>query len=246
MVVGLWAGIEDLEHADAPNAEEAMRIASWLLWHLSGQKYPGLTCTTEDYVCRPCGGCITEQAIQTGCECGQPTLYRFSSVTGERVDAPSSFSAPRLWLRHRPVRRIVKIMKNGYEIDPDSYDLYDYSFLAGPACCPGQCPDFCDTCITYEYGTMPPLAGQNAARVLANEFVNAVEDPSECKLPERVTSISRQGVSMTLLDPQDFLENGRTGLYAVDLFLKTANPTGALARARVFSPDRPRARHAIR
>jgi hypothetical protein len=43
------------------------------------------------------------------------------------------------------------------------------------------------------------------------------------------------------LDPQDFLADGRTGIYAVDLFLKTHNPAQAVRPARVFTPDRPRA-----
>jgi hypothetical protein len=61
-------------------------------------------------------------------------------------------------------------------------------------------------------------------------------------LPQRVTSISRQGVSYTLLDSQDFIEELKTGIYAVDLFLKSVNPDKARARSRVFSPDVPRAR----
>jgi hypothetical protein len=34
----------------------------------------------------------------------------------------------------------------------------------------------------------------------------------------------------------------RTGVYAVDLFLKSVNPDGAKRRSKVFSPDVPRAR----
>ena len=63
----------------------------------------------------------------------------------------------------------------------------------------------------------------------------------DCSLPERVTSVSRQGMSWTLLDPQDFLESGRTGIYEIDLMLASLNPARALARPRVFSPDLPRA-----
>jgi hypothetical protein len=83
--------------------------------------------------------------------------------------------------------------------------------------------------------------GQMAARTLAIEFCKmwAGED---CELPQRVTSISRQGVSYTILDPQDFVQEGRTGLYMVDMFLKSVNPDKARNRARVFSPDTSRAR----
>ena len=96
--------------------------------------------------------------------------------------------------------------------------------------------------VTYTYGTPPPTAGRAAARVLATELVKLYEDDDTCALPQRVTSISRQGVSYTLLDNQDFIDELKTGIYAIDLFLKTANPDKARARARVFSPDQPRAR----
>ena len=64
-------------------------------------------------------------------------------------------------------------------------------------------------------------------------------------MPQRVTSISRQGVSYTVLDNQDFIDELRTGLYVVDLFLKSTNPDKARAKARVFSPDVPRARRHV-
>jgi hypothetical protein len=74
------------------------------------------------------------------------------------------------------------------------------------------------------------------------EFAKLWAGDEDCALPQRVTSISRQGVSYTLLDSQDFIDDVRTGLYAVDLFLKTVNPDKARAKSRVFSPDVPRAR----
>jgi hypothetical protein len=81
-----------------------------------------------------------------------------------------------------------------------------------------------------------------AARTLAIEFAKLWSDDETCALPQRVTSISRQGVSYTLLDSQDFIQEIRTGVYAVDLFLKTSNPDGARVKSRVFSVDTPRAR----
>jgi hypothetical protein len=77
--------------------------------------------------------------------------------------------------------------------------------------------------------------------VFAIELIKLWEG-DDCALPDRVTSVSRQGVSYTILDNQDFLENFRTGIYVIDLFLKTANPAKALAPSKVFSPDIPRAR----
>ena len=84
--------------------------------------------------------------------------------------------------------------------------------------------------------------GRAAARLFAVELVKYYEGDETCALPQRVTSVNRQGVSYTILDQQSFIDDGKTGLYTIDLFLKTANPDKARARARVFSPDTPRAR----
>jgi hypothetical protein len=81
-----------------------------------------------------------------------------------------------------------------------------------------------------------------AARVLALEFAKLWAGDEDCALPQRITSVSRQGVSYTILDQQDFLDELKTGLYVVDLFLKSVNPDKARAKARVFSVDVPRGR----
>jgi hypothetical protein len=86
------------------------------------------------------------------------------------------------------------------------------------------------------------MAGRMAARVLALEFAKLWAGDEDCALPQRITSVSRQGVSYTILDQQDFLDELKTGLYVVDLFLKSVNPDKARAKARVFSVDVPRGR----
>jgi hypothetical protein len=81
-----------------------------------------------------------------------------------------------------------------------------------------------------------------AARTLAIEFIKLWSDDDTCALPQRVTSVARQGVSYTILDQQDFIQEMRTGMYVIDLFIKTVNPDGARRKSKVFSPDQPRAR----
>jgi hypothetical protein len=98
-----------------------------------------------------------------------------------------------------------------------------------------QTPEYVDVTYTAGVDTIPPPV-MAAIDTLACEMDKA--DAGEaCSLPQRVTSVSRQGVSWTILDPQDFLTEGRTGLYAVDLVLSAYNRSSARARARVFSPE---------
>jgi hypothetical protein len=87
-----------------------------------------------------------------------------------------------------------------------------------------------------------PIAGKMAARKLAIEFARLWSGDESCELPQRVTSVSRQGVSYTILDNQEFIDELRTGLYEIDLFLKVANPDNARRKSKVFSVDTPRAR----
>lgn len=95
-----------------------------------------------------------------------------------------------------------------------------------------------DITVDYTYGSAPPIDIQRAINQLAQQFAFAeVCDWENCKLPERVTSVSREGISYTLIDPQDFLDQGRTGLYFVDLVINAYVPTKA--RSRVMSPELP-------
>lgn len=91
--------------------------------------------------------------------------------------------------------------------------------------------------VDYKYGLDKlPSSVERAHATLTDELTKAYAG-KPCRLPERITSVSRQGVSWTMIDPYDFLDNGRTGLYEVDSVLSHYNRGGAKARARTFSPD---------
>lgn len=88
--------------------------------------------------------------------------------------------------------------------------------------------------VTYVYGSRPPVDMQKAINQLAVELDNAFAG-RDCALPDRVTSVSREGVSWTIIDPQQFLDQGRTGLYFPDLVLSSL--PARKARPRAFSPE---------
>ena len=123
-----------------------------------------------------------------------------------------------IYLRGRPVRTIHAVynVRTGEALDPSTYSAWDRAFVKFG----GPLSEDIDT--DYSYG----WSGR--------------ED--ECTLPERVTSVTRQNVSWTLLDNQDFIDELKTGIYTVDLFLKSVNPDKARQRAKVFSVDMIRGR----
>ena len=248
MSSNLWTNVEDLgsTYADSDYAYDAVKTASYLLWGMSGRKYSGTTTVTERYVSifdpylRAGASILTySPALIDGdvqnLRLGGSGLYGDDDYLGDGTS-----SNTRIRLRGRKVVKIHTVRDiDGNIIDPSQYYLVEHSTLLAA---PGATWTPSNVEVTYTYGTPPPTAGKNAARMLAIELVKLYEGDDTCALPQRVTSISRQGISYTVLDNQDFIDDLRTGLYAVDLFLKTTNPDKARARARVFSPDVPKAR----
>ena len=93
--------------------------------------------------------------------------------------------------------------------------------------------------VRYTYGSPPPAPVAKAIDDLAREMEKALKGDRACKLPERVTSITREGMTMALIDPQDFLDKGRTGLPQVDMVLSAHNPGGTRRRAKVVGRATP-------
>ncbi|NBR23207.1 MAG: hypothetical protein EBU08_05390, partial [Micrococcales bacterium] len=243
----LWVSVEELDsYADHEYAYEAVKVASQLLWSMSGRKFGGITTVTEKYVC-------ASRAYRLG---ASSRNYTPELVGGDMYNIPfdefddyaelttdGMSPSTRLRLRGRPVIKIDAVRdRTGTIVDPSNYYLVDHSTLqarSGTAWAP------CNIEVTYTYGSPPPATGKAAARTLATEFIKLWSGNDDCALPQRITAISRQGVSYTVLDNQDFIDELRTGLYVVDLFLKSSNPDKARAKARVFSPDVPRARRHV-
>lgn len=234
MSTGLWVTVRDLgpEWESSDYAAEAVKAASYIMWALSGRKYTGVNTVTERYV-------RFAPLINT-------RLIQEAAIVNSRINKALSIVEPwvsaetRIRLRGQPVQEVVTIRNiNGGIVPEDSYYIVDHSvvqFAEGALIVPA------DIEISYTYGAQPPVLGKMAARRVAIEFVKLWEGDTDCALPQRVTSVTRQGVTYTVLDSQDFLAEMRMGIYEIDLFLKAVNPNKAQKRSKVFSPDIPKAR----
>jgi len=241
-MTNLWVSTSDLgSYSDSEFSYDAAKVASQLLFQLSGRKYSGATTVTERYVCATRGhnyglarGTTTAALVNGDVQNIPLTAYDFYETASDGITTGS-----RLRLRGKPVTKVHAIRDHlGEIINPNYYYLSDHSVIQPVRGVPWR-P--CNVEVTYTYGVEAPAMGKMAARMLAIEFCK-MWSGEDCELPQRVTSIARQGVSYTILDPQEFVAQGRTGIYFVDLFLKSVNPDGAKNRARVFSPDLARAR----
>lgn len=248
-----WAELADLpdncaEYGAATDVlEDALVIASDVLFELSGERFPG---HCQDTI-RPCGTYLPNFSAPWSTS-GLVDRHYWGDVCG--CDRSTRCGCNRLRevrLHGRPVATIRQVKIDGEVLDPAFYRLDDWRYLVrlpdgdgsnpGWPCC--QRLDLASTEaetfeVTYTYGQPPPPAGVWAASELACQLA-AARDPGndKCKLPDNVTSVVRQGVAVTMLTLRDFLSQRQTGLYMVDLFLAAYNPGGNQRRATVISPD---------
>lgn len=222
-------------NVDSALLDEAIQVASDVLYELSGRRFPG-TCEETIRPCRKprCRGS------------GDPTLCSCGGVS-------------EVLLRGSPVTEVLEVKVDGDVLPASEYRIDEHRWLvrlpdssgtrhAWPCCQDVYLDDSEDNTfsVSYEFGQDPPPAGRMAASRLACELILACDPAaaSKCRLPKRVTSVTRQGVSMTTLDPFDFLDKGQIGIYEADLFIQAYNP-GRGRAASVWSPDTsPRGRRA--
>jgi hypothetical protein len=226
-MIGAWTTVDRLYDPDAEDAKDAVQSASYILWALTGRKYSGVHQVTETYC---------QDSRRYGAEVVPALLHGDVYNTCGTCGGCGHI----LRLRGAPVLNVLSVAAMDAPVALSSIEVVDdIGIAAATGTCWGGCGD---VTVTYQYGSLPPAAGVAAATELANQLLWSKTDDDRCALPARVTSVSRQGMSWTLLDPQDFLAEGRTGIYQVDLFIKAVNPDGARKRPRVFSPDIARGR----
>lgn len=146
-----------------------------------------------------------------------------------------------------PVGGVVSVVVDGITLPPTSYRVDNGNRLVRlngeqwPACQDQSLPANAVGAfvVTYYRGSAPSTMTKHAAGLLAAEFYQACAG-SDCRLPDNVTSIARQGVSYEL-EPSDF-PDGVTGIRAVDALIRIYNPHKRKGVTRIASPDAPIAR----
>lgn len=237
-----WATAEDVPAAvratldvtdDELNAK--LLIASEILWALSGRTWYGGGCE-ESVILRsqpppPGTGAWPYSNSWGWCEC-----WSASSWPGHPGAWPGQHYAPvSVRLPRSPITAVTAVT-----IDGDAFTGYTLRRSGWLERTDGNPWNVCGeaTEITYTFGEPPPAGGRDSAVELGVEMVRAALGV-DCRLPERVTNVTRQGVSMTVMDPAEFLEKGKVGLPGVDLWLSAVNPKAVAQSAFVWSPDIP-------
>ena len=231
-----WATESDLPDTrpDLPPPttwDELLLAASEILWALSGRQWSG---TPEEGGCEASATLVRDQGSCVGWYLGwAPMIYGAVPM----VAAPAARQQQAMKLPHDEVTEVVSMTVG--EEPFTSYrrmgswlwrtDHHGWNEFAD------------DVVVTYRWGVAPPEGGKRSVIAYALELGKAIVGDSSCRLPKRVTTITRQGVSMTLIDPQRYLDNGKLGIPDIDQWLAAVNPQAQPERGSVWSPDVPRA-----
>lgn len=203
----LWANPTDLltmwDHdfpaATEEDAQLALAEATWVLWSLTHYRFHGVQCWSEDYRVAP---------GQTRLELAQWPVEEVFALSNLDMCAASGSAIE--------VTDWCHIGNGVVRLQPTS-NFYTL---------PNPCGASRSVRVVFRTANNLPFGTERAVLNMADQFYRAVTGRPGCKLPERVTSVTRQGVSWTVLDPMDFLTKGMTGVGTVDLWLASANGRG--------------------
>lgn len=247
VLCGPWATPDDIPAAVKAEIgitdqqwEAPLMRASEILWALSGRRWYGRGCT-ETAVLRslpPRSGTQTWPYEKSwgACDCWSGATwingYPIAPFLGAWLHKPGVF-AVRLPRHHVTVDAVT--------VDGVPFTSYTYTRSGWLERLDGRTWDVCsgNTVVTYRHGEPPPAGGRDSAVLLAIELARDLYGTGKCRLPKRITSVTRQGVTMDFLDSMDVLERGGTGIASIDLWLRAFNPEAVPQQAWVWSPDIP-------
>lgn len=246
-----WCELSDLACDVTPDddAETWIEIASDVLFDLTGRRWPGICQDTIRPSCQPMERCPSPvPGARLGvelvsCSCRFRGAYGLGGATWFRLPG-------------RPVVEIVSVTIDGAVVDPADYHVVDGRDLVSieradgtrqiwPCCQDLGRPVTAEHTwqIEYRWGTTVPVAGSKMAAILACELIRSTrpENPdgsTDCRLPSRVTSITRQGVTMARETISQAFQEGRTGIPEIDLWLSSLRVGARRRRASVAVPGR--------
>lgn len=229
----------------------SIAFATAILFRLSGRQFPG-ECERTLWPCKGSNcGCCGDWAGGDWWWTFQPyPAWPVPNGAGDgfvnlgRCDRACSLNCVKL---PATINEIVDVTVDGVTLDPSDYKIDAYRRLCrvdgGSWPCTndltGEPGDPGVWTITYNYGKPVPDDGRYAASLFACELARARCGADSC-LPQRIKSISRQDVDVDFwtMDPMEFLEQGKVGIYEVDLWIGSVNPSHIKRRARLHRPDR--------
>lgn len=198
---------------------------TWLLWRLTGERFHGAQSLVEDYDLRYGNSCLLDLSKWP---VDEVTLVEMVDICDTTLPLTGSGTEVTDWCKERDS---IRLCCSGTSAPLSGFDPWYYGSAYGTSMC---CSDSQFVRVRYTTKNNLPPGAERAARRLGIEYVKALNG-KPCSLPERITTVTRQGATWTVLDPQDFLARGLLGFAAADQWISAANGKGW---ARIVDPMR--------
>lgn len=199
--------------------DAAADLASQLIWSLSGYRV-GVCDYTEAFRPALIGTCV------------YPYKDRHGNWRNGRLG-----DCCRVLLSNRPVQSITEVIDGGVVLDDVQWALEGSWLRRRGGCWATSLPcDDPELIVAYQAGVPFPAGTGAAVGEVACEYLEALRGGT-CRLPSRATSITRQGVTVTLDTAADFVGRQRIGLPITDAWLESVVGSGPRVASRVYSPD---------
>lgn len=227
----------------------AAEYGAFTVWAATGRRF-GLCARTI----RPCGRQCTDCANGYFWSEGMWVPYVFNGIwrncwCGSALGCCTCEPSCQVWLPG-PVASIpaTGITQDGAVVPVDAWRVDNGQWLVrtDDECWP-DCQDYDADMgtntftVTYFQGLPVPTVLQRAAGELACEWAKSCLG-QPCRLPQRIQSISRQGVTISMVDVDSLLARGLTGIQTVDQVIAMFNPYGLKSDMKVSTPDAPASR----
>jgi len=240
--------------AEVPEArqETALALASSFLWAATGRQFG--VCPVTVRPGQPAGPELAYQAFPVGPGLGGlgvpggPFLFAGRWFNAGCASACCGQSACAVVLQG-PVASVDEVLVGEETIPASAYrvDVTGGTWLLVRT--DGECWPLCQNfqaeegetgafVVTYGQGRAVPVPLQVAAAMLACEYAKALAGGA-CRLPAKMTRLSRQGVEVELEPPAP--DDGKTGIREVDDVITTYNPGRRQRPPVVLSLDLPEA-----
>jgi hypothetical protein len=232
-----------MDSLDPEIQEKVKRRAVTRLWEWTNKRF---------------GACpVSYRPCRRDCNSGRGYMWNVGVAQGRSISLNCGRCGTSCSCRH--VSEVIlpgpitplEILIDGEELDLSAVRVDNYNRLVRidgghfPTCQNlGSPPTEEDTWqVTYAKGqSAADVGGDLVAGILACEYAKAMCDDESCRLPKRVSSIQRQGITMAILDDFTKLQTGFTGIWEIDDWIATYTTnlrTGPWQASSVSSPDIP-------
>lgn len=233
---------DDWAAVPAATKTAAQEFASLILWASTGRQF-GLCPISV----RPCGMTRMSNGVEFfGYDWSGGTWipYIFNGTWYNCGCLGPCCCDPRCQVRLMgPVASVTSVTIGGVVVPASAWRVDDGHWLVRTdGDCWPKCADL-DTddgdnvfIVNYTRGVPVPAPLLQAAANYACEWAKACMG-ADCRLSNRVTSLARNGITIEMASPSEFLEEGLTGLPEVDTLIRALNPYGRKQRGRIYAPE---------